>query len=400
MREIYTSQHVQGAIRRIERRLRAIQDHDVQKIVVRVDGRPVIHTHLQLLFNMKFSSDVDRRLYELIVTHAAAAEKLGPGGFSRFLDVLNDSSSGSSSLRKKVDSNHATVQDLSNFIDRYGTRGGSRTAAMLKEAVRLAGFGGHIIIEKTSSATPSVELVRGYTFELQQLLPIDFSFMRPRVACIDGYVESVSEIHHLLEAAAEAKEACILFVRGVSEDVKHTLKVNYDRGSLRVVPIGVRFDLDGMNTLVDLATITGCDLISSLKGDLISSVKFSELPRVDQLTVFRGKVVVTDSKKLQDVKVHVGNLRKRRSEEMINDVAVLLDKRIKSLSPNHVVIRLPDDKDFVTSSQAIDYALRAVRSAIDHGVDDDRNLVVTELAARYHAQKCLQTLKEIGTLLT
>src|SRR5690606_22334012 len=133
--------------------------------------------------------------------------------------------------------------------------------------------------------------------------------------------------------------------RGVSEDVKHTLKVNYDRGSLRVVPIGVRFDLDGMNTLVDLATVSGCDLTSSLKGDLISTIKFNELPRVEQVTLFKGRTVVTDSRSRMLVKNHVANLRKRRDEEKIDDVARLLDKRIKSLSPNHVIVRLPDDKD-------------------------------------------------------
>lgn len=399
MKEVYTSQDVQGAVRRIGVRLRSIQDQHVQKVVARVHGRPVIHTQLQLLFNMKFDNKVDRRLYELIVTHAAAAEKLGPGGFSRFLDLLEDYTDGSPTPQKQVVPAHATVHDVDRFIDRYGSRGGTRTVAMLKDALRLAGFTGRVIIEKTTSLMPSVELVRGYTFEIQQLLPIDFNFIRPRVACIDGYVESVSEVHHLLEAASEAKEPCILFIRGASEDVKHTLKVNYDRGSLRVIPLGVRFDLEGMNTLVDLATVTGAVLVSSLKGDLISSVKFSELPYVEQVTVFRGRVIVTDSKNRLAVKGHMSKLRERRANERVDDVALLLDKRIKSLSPNHVIVRLPDDKDFVTNSQAIDYALRAVRSAIDHGVDESGNLVATELAAQYHAKKCVQTLQNIGTYL-
>lgn len=399
MKEVYSTQDVEAAVRRIERRLQSIQDHQVKKVVARVQGRPVIHTQLQLLFNLKFGAGPDRQLYEVIVTHAAAAEKLGPGGFSRLLELLRDSAGGSPSPRKEVVAAHATVQDVARLVDRYGSQAGPRTTAMLKEALNLAGFGGRIIIEKTTSSVPSVELVRGYTFELEQLLPIDFSFIKSRVTCIDGYIESVSEIHHLLEAAAEAKEPCILFIRGASEDVKHTLKVNYDRGSLRVVPIGVRFDLEGMNTLVDLATVTGCDLISSLKGDLISTIKFNELPYVDQVTMFRGRVVVTSSQNRHAVKSHVSNLRQRRTEEQVDDVGRLLDKRIKSLSPNHVIIRLPDDKDFVTNSQAIDHALRAVRSAIDHGLDPTGNLVTTELAARYHATRCLQTLTGLGAFL-
>ena len=386
---------LQAAICRIDKQLHAVQD--IHRVVTRVSGRPVIHTQLQLLFNLKFPNQVDKRVYELIMTHATTVEKIGPGGFSTFLGQLHHLLGGSTVGTDSILPRHATASDVRRIVDQFSETGGDRTAAMLWQALELAGFGGRIIVEKTTSSVPSVELVRGYTFELQQFLPIDFNFLRPRITCIDGYIESVSEIHHLLEAASSAKEPCILFVRGLSEDVKHTLKVNYDRGSLRVIPIGVRFDLDGMNTLVDLSTITSADLISSLKGDLISSIKFEELPSVDQLTMFKGKVVVTTSRNARSVKAHVQNLKARRaSEETIDDVGKLLDKRIKSLSPNHVVIRLPDDKDFVVNSQSIDYALRAVKSAVDHGIAANGNLAATEMSSRHHARKCLETLKDLG----
>lgn len=271
---------------------------------------------------------------------------------------------------------------------------------MVDEALQLAGFAGRIIVEKTTATVPSVELVRGYTFELQQILPVDVSFNNPRITCIDGYIEQVAEIHHLLEGAAAAKEPCVLFVRGVSDEVKHTLKVNYDRGSLRIVPISVRFDLEGMNTLVDLSIVSGCNLISSLKGDLISNIKFEELPYVDQVTVFKGRVVMTGSKTSARVSSHVHQLRSRRSEEKIDDVGRLLDKRIRSLTPNHVVVRLLDDKDFITSSQAIDYALRAAKTAVDHGLDEAGRLVATELAAWHQATQCMRVLSDLGAYIS
>lgn len=271
---------------------------------------------------------------------------------------------------------------------------------MLQRALELAGHGGRVILEKTHSSTPSVELVRGYTFDLEAILPLDASFVRPRAFCIDGFVEEVSEIHHLLEAAAEAREPCVLFVRGISDDVKHTLKTNYDRGSLRVLPLGAKFDLEGMNTLVDLAIVTGADLVSSLKGDLISSIKFHEAPYVDQVTVFKGRCIVANAPTHANVAAHVANLRTRRQEEKIEDKGWLLDKRIKSLSPNHVIIRLPGDKDFVTSSQAIDNALRAIKSAVDFGVTETGDLVATEMAARVHADRCVRTLLDLGACLS
>lgn len=395
MQGTFSSRDIEEGLRRINSVLCRVHGRGAHRFVTQANDRAVVHTQMQSLFNLRFERQLDKVLYEIIVNHAAVAEKQGPGGFNRFLELL-----WTNPVRPGVFSHHASREELSCIVREHAMRGGSRTAAMVDEALQLAGFAGRIIVEKTTATVPSVELVRGYTFELQQILPVDVSFNNPRITCIDGYIEQVAEIHHLLEGAAAAKEPCVLFVRGVSDEVKHTLKVNYDRGSLRIVPISVRFDLEGMNTLVDLSIVSGCNLISSLKGDLISNIKFEELPYVDQVTVFKGRVVMTGSKTSARVSSHVHQLRSRRSEEKIDDVGRLLDKRIRSLTPNHVVVRLLDDKDFITSSQAIDYALRAAKTAVDHGLDEAGRLVATELAAWHQATQCMRVLSDLGAYIS
>ncbi len=391
-----------SALRRVRKRLREVGN--VRQALVRVKDRPLVHTRMQVVFNTKHPEEFDRAIHEALMTHALRAEKLGPGGFDRTIELVLEKLGALEGRRlrpqpKELLPRAATAADVQRIVQVHTSRAGARTTAMLQRALELAGYGGRVIIEKTPSATPSVELVRGYTFDLVQVLPIDASFIKPRVFCIDGYVEEVSEVHHLLEAAAEAREPCVIFLRGMSNDVKHTLKVNYDRGSLRVLPIGVPFDLEGMNSLVDLSVIAGCDLVSSLKGDLISSIKFHEAPCVDQVTVFRGKTIVANASTHGQVAAHVNNLRRRREEEQVDDKGRLFDKRIKSLSPNHVIILLPDDKDYVVCSQAIDNALRAVKSAVDFGVTETGALVSVELASRVHADRCVRTLLELGAYL-
>lgn len=388
-----------AALRRVRNKLATVKK--IATALVRDRGRPLVHTHMQVVFNTKHAPAFDRAIHEALMTHALRAEKLGPGGFDRTIELVLErlEARGGRQLPQHVVPRASTASDVERIVRLHTSRAGVRTAAMLQQALQLAGFGGRIIIEKTHSSTPSVELVRGYTFDLTPILALDVSFVKPRVVCIDGYIEEVSEIHHLLEAAAEAKEPVVLFVRGMSDDVKHTLKVNYDRGSLRVLPIAVKFDLEGMNSLNDLSVVCGCDLVSSLKGDLISGIKFHEAPHVDQVTVFKGRTVVANSSTHAAVAAHVANLRKRREDEQVDDKGKLFDKRIKSLSPNHVVIRLPDDKDYVVCSQGIDNALRAVKSAVDFGVTETGELVATEMAARVHADRCIKTLLDLGAYL-
>jgi hypothetical protein len=103
------------------------------------------------------------------------------------------------------------------------------------------------------------------------------------------------------------------------------------------------------------------------------------------------------------VNSHVLRLRGRRHAENADEAAAFFDKRIKSLSPNHVVIRLPDDKDFVKNSQTIDYVLRAYSELLKRGtvnINDSTCLTSTFLGQTIYASRCLEQLKSFGAVLT
>jgi chaperonin GroEL (HSP60 family) len=382
-------------------------------VLVSVSGGVAVHTRLQTIFNMKFGDDVKRSIHEIIVTHAVAAERLGPGGFDLCIERLLEkfvqyrrgfTPPGASVILEGLVRSGASIptrDDVEWALGEYLSNASDMTVAMVRQALELAGFAGRIVVEK-ARLSPSVELVRGYTFDQAPAWPISVRLERPRVVCVDGFVEEVSELHHLLEAAAEAKEPVLLFVRGMSDDVRNTLRVNYDRGSLRVVPIVVKFDIEGINALNDVAVACGSELVSSLKGDLINGARLHAAPRVDEAVVHPARVAVSNFRSRRAVEAHVAFLRRKRLDEKVDEVAMLFDSRIKSLSPNHVVIRLPDDKDYVVAAQAIDYALRAVKALVDHGtvtMGARRMLTTSALASEVHSDRCLATLLTLGAVV-
>lgn len=381
-------------------------------LVWRSDGI-IVHTRLQAIFNTKFDDPIERSIHEIIVGHATAAERLGPGGFDSCIEKLLEKLE----RHRLGDKFNATNVNLSDILgagaavpsrsdvawalEEHLTSASTRTRSMLLQALELAGFAGRIIVEK-ARAKPSVELVRGYTFEQSPAWPVSVRFERPRVVCLDGFIESVSELHHFLEGAAESKEPVVVFVRGMSDDVKNTLKVNYDRGSLRVMPVIVKFDIEGINAINDIAVASGADLVSSNKGDVFTNVRLSDAPRVEEVIVYPSKVSITNTSSRRAVSAHVEFLRKKRLDEKVDDVAQLFDMRIKALSPNHVVVRLQDDKDYVSAAQSIDYALRAVRALVDHGsivVNGKRVLTTTALASDVHSNRCFSTLTSLGAMV-
>ena len=400
--EVFLSEEISSALLSVTSRLKSFLNEVKSDVLVAATDRVLLHTRYQFIFNLKFEKRLERQLFELILNHAMEAEKLGPGAFDKTIESLLNGLP-----RKKEQSQivarQTSLQDVEDIVIKQVSMVDEALASMLREALKLAGFGGRIIVEKTHSQTPSVELSRGYNFEVSPAWSLSTKLEAPRAFVIDGYIEQVSEIHHLLEATVEAKEPAVLFVRGLSEEVLHTLRVNFDRGTLKMVPIVVKFDLEGINSINDIAVATGCDLVSCNKGDLISAIKFENAPIVSSVVVYPGKVVVQHEKTSKAVASHISFLRKKRAQDTtVEDVGVLYDKRIRALSPSHVVIKLPDAKDYVKKSQTIDIALRTLRSMVDHGVIDKNGTVMpssTLFAVDLFSSRCHETISDLGTII-
>ncbi len=414
MSQVHQQASIDRAINNVTKQLTVVRENVRNSVLVGRSDGVLVHTRIQAMFNLKFSDRVEQSVHEVIIRHAVAAEKLGPGGFDlcikRLLEKLDVANAGYPDLPIAIipsdmigsGTTAATQSDIGWALNEHLLGASQRTSAMLMSALDLAGFAGRIMVEKTL-ARPSVELVRGYSFDQSPVWPISVRLERPRIVCIDGFIEAVSELHHLLEEASSAKEPVLLFVRGMSDDVKNTLRVNYDRGSLRVVPVIVKFDMQGINAINDIAVATGSHLVSSHVGELISNVRLSSSSRIDEAIIYPMKVVLTHTGSRKAVETHVEFLRKKRLDEKVDDVAQLLDLRIKSLSPNHVIVRLTDNKDYVTSTQAIDYALRAIKALVDHGtivVAGHKVLTVTAIASEVHASRCYETLRSLGAMVT
>jgi len=355
---------------------------------------------LQLINQLKLNDKCQKKIIDLTLTHAMLAEKISPGSFKETIKIIFSSFSNSSikDIDNKIESRAATRKDVDKFLSHHYD---NVVSSIVNDAINLAGYGGKIIIEKSTSNVSSVELCRGYTFEVTSPLNITVRLEKPRLCVIDGYIESVSEIHHILEFASEKKDTLVIFARGFSNDVLHTLKINYDRGTLKVIPVIVNFDLEGINSVNDISVVSGANLVSSNKGDLISAINYDNIPFVDNVLVYPNKIVIQNSSTFQSVNSHINFLKNKRIES-VDDVQKLLDKRIRSLSPNHVVIRIPDGKDFVITSQLIDNCLRTIKSITDYGVYDVGSNIIpatTHVISTLYAKKCVDLIKSINTMI-
>ena len=323
-------------------------------------SNPKLRRKLQHFLSVKHANTELQTLYETLLSHAVQAESMCPNAGMALLSIF---------ANNKLEELNTTPQnkdDLLSLLRKNFDSG--RVYSLLECALDNCGSTTKLSIKKSNTNQSYVESSEGYGFTLKPLMKsTSVSVKNVSIACIDGFIESVSEIHHLLTSLSESKKTCFLFARGMSDEVLHTIKVNHDRKTLLVFPYLVPYDLENVNTLVDIAVVSGTDVISSLKGELISSMSIDKLGFVEECLTSGDTVRMRNSKTAKSVRNHVENLKKKLEERQ--EIESILSKRLRSLTSSCVDICIPDDLEYYSVSQQLDEGIRIISSVLSNSYD-------------------------------
>lgn len=354
------------------------------EILVYFQGSIKSKNSLQKFLDIKFNNFEKQKLYETILSYALEAEKTCPGSgllllqhlcFSKFTSVLEDDVIKNS-------------KDIENIFEKKNFS--SKIRSILTYLTKISNSSTKVTIKKSSNENTIVDINPGFTFSLKSLFKdLRVNLDNPKVICIDGYIESISEIHHILTFLSESSYKCLLFSRGMSEDVLYTIKTNNDRGTLCVYPFIVPFDIDNSNTIVDLAVVAGTDIVSSLKGDLISNISVDKMGNIEFCEIYEGNLKIKNRDKNGRISSHIKSIKKSIEERP--EIQEILSKRLKSLTSNCIDIHLPDDINFYKNSQQLDEGIRILSSIFN-------NKYTPELVANKFLQDLKKTLKDFIVL--
>lgn len=223
-----------------------------------------------------------------------------------------------------------------------------------------------------------------------------------KVMLVDGYIEHVSEIHHVLQKCSESKVPLIIFARGYSGDVLNTISVNVTRQTIDILPFTIKLDLGQVNDFYDLSILTGAQVISSEKGQLISSSKFEELPSVTYVrySPYEKMLVMRNDSTRPQVMQHLRKLREKLESTDAYNLNELTG-RIRKMTSLVCMVTFKDDlgfqirKDsFKRASRLIDHYSRFGRARTSVG---DYPKSSYDIAAR-HAADALEKLESTVTL--
>jgi|LWDU01.1.fsa_nt_gi hypothetical protein len=316
---------------------------------------------LRLIFEQNPGSQTEKLFKNFLIKNFSDAERTCPGsGFIAtvtILEALSINFDHEDSLEELIkisySSHRGNLKDLHSFLKKI-----NRDASLLNICEKIlfdGGFSASCSADSTYDLEDYTSLDKSTSFKVR----LDSSFCSAvrknffknsnvRIIIADGTIESVSEIHHVLEHFSQNKTRCFLICRGFSDSVISTLATNYLRGSLKIIPAVLTVDIESINSLKDICIATGADLISTLKGDSISNIDVDEIPVVSSISIDEQSLQITNPERLPDIIRHTGHLRELISEESLQDKIDLLEKRITSLMPRKLNIYFSNhDKDSV-----------------------------------------------------
>jgi hypothetical protein len=208
----------------------------------------------------------------------------------------------------------------------------------------------NINIETYPGNELSVESLDDFVFNLNY----DYDFFKLmsnteiknyRYIIINGMIESVGEIHHMLQKSNETKQSYVIFCFGMSNEVKTTIMKNNSMGRIKVYPVCLdSSDESSLNILNDIAAIHGGSVLSSDLGITISQEVSRELPFGKKITFLKNNVVIDPCISELDIKIHKQFLKKRLDDAIrLPDVRVdVLEQRIKNFTGKKINLYIPE----------------------------------------------------------
>ena len=232
-----------------------------------------------------------------------------------------------------------------------------------------------IFLERSNRRDTILSFFQGFNFELSvdpDMIPPGSTWERKdvRVLIIDGMIESIGEIHHVLEKAASEKNPIIMFVRSLADDVRSTISLNIKRGTIDLIPVEVGFNEATINILNDISICCNSDIISTHMGDLISTSGIIDLSSVEKITISEHGINIVNNAKDSVLSTHLKYLEEKRNSSTSPEIHDMFDKRVRSLSSGKILIDVGNDllRLDPQTIEKFDKFFRELRSLVAHGV--------------------------------
>ncbi len=251
---------------------------------------------------------------------------------------------------------------------------------LVSDAMEKVTSDGVITIEESKTMKTELDLVEGMQFDrgyVSAYMATDMDKMEanldnPYILITDKKISNIQDILPILEQIVQAGATLLIIAEDIDGEALTTLIVNKLRGTFNVV--GVKAPGYGdrrKEMLVDIATLTGGEVISSDLGNELKEATIEMLGRAKSVKVRRDETIIVDGEgNADDIKSRVAHIKQQIEETTSDFDREKLQERLAKLSGGVAVIRVgaATETEMKESKLRMEDALAATKAAVEEGI--------------------------------
>ncbi len=267
-------------------------------------------------------------------------------------------------------------------IARVGTisSGDEQIGTLIAEAMAKVGQNGVITVEESKTAQTYSEVVEGMQFDRGYISPYMVTDSEKMEAVVDDAyilitdkkISSIQEILPLLEKIVQAGKKLVIIAEDVEGEALATILLNKLRGTFSCVCIKApAFGDRRKETLMDIAVLTGGQVISSDYGMELKEATMEMLGRARQVKVTKENTIIVDGAGTKEAIAERAAQIKNQHEMSTSDYdREKLMERLARLSGGVAVIKVgaATEAEMKEKKLRVEDALNATKAAVEEGI--------------------------------
>jgi len=250
----------------------------------------------------------------------------------------------------------------------------------IADAMEKVGKDGVITVEDSNTFGIDIDVVEGMEFDKGYLSPymvnntetMKAELSNPYILITDQKISTIQDILPLLEGIMQSGKPLLIIAEDVEGEALTTLILNKLRGTFTCVAVKAPgFGDRRKEMLVDIATLTGGQVISEEVGLELKDTQLSQLGRARQVKVDKENTIIVDGAGNSDeIKARVGQIRAQIETTSSEFDKEKLQERLAKLAGGVAVIKVgaATEIEMKEKKLRIEDALAATKAAVEEGI--------------------------------
>lgn len=275
----------------------------------------------------------------------------------------------------------------------------SKIGEAIANAMDKVGKDGVITVEEWQGLEIKVDLVEGMQFDRGYISPyfitdpekMEVELKEPYIVITDKKISGVQEFLPLLEKIVQTGRPFLVIAEDVEGEALATLVVNKVRGTFQCCGVKAPgFGDRRKEMLMDIAILTGGQVISQDLGIKFENVTLDMLGRADKVKVDKDNTTIVGGKgSKKEIEARIAQIKKQIEETKSDYDREKLQERLAKLSGGVAIIKVgaATETEMKERKHRVEDAVAATKAAVEEGIIPGGGVVYI------NAQKVLDSLK-------